>query len=353
MARPTQTVYFISALETGGAQTGMFRLLEELSPQEFELTVISLTVNEDHLIDRFPEHVSFINLDVGAKYRFDKLYPLFDLFEGADVLVCSLYHATILGRILGSVQEVPVIVNWHHNERFKNYWRRAIYSMTNRFSDAILADSFSVSEELDGIYGEKVPISTVPIAGVDMERFRPRHQVNGSSMSIGTLGTLTQQKNHDQVLAVAKRIPDAMFHIAGTGPRRSELERLIACERLSNVEIHGYVEDVPAFLNSLDIYFQPSLYEGLCITVVEAMACGLPVVGSDVGGIEETVVHDETGYLASPEDTEAFVAYIRQLLEEDNKRSSFGRAARNRVENDYSREVLAERFKAALLEAAL
>jgi glycosyltransferase involved in cell wall biosynthesis len=136
------------------------------------------------------------------------------------------------------------------------------------------------------------------------------------------------------------------FHVIGDGPLRDELCALASDHAPNSVTFHGErpPDKIPSFLNKLDVYFQPSRREGLCITVIEAMACGLPVVGSNAGGISESVVHGETGLLASADDIDKHCEHLRTLGEDDALRQQYGRASRLRVEECYSAEALREKF---------
>lgn len=349
MADRTGMVYLLSSMETGGAQMGMVRLLQELNLNDFAVTVVALRTPNPDLIERLPDHVTFVDLNIREKWRIDRCRPLIGLLADTDVLVCSLFHATILGRVLGSLRGVSTVVNWQHNERIGTGLRGLLFEVTNPLADAVLADSEAVAETVSTLHGAP-PVHLVPLAGIDMDRFCPSSPTTTDRVAVGTLGTLTYQKQHDQVLAVANRCgdKDIEFHIAGGGPRRDELERRAKQMDLSHVRFHGHVDDAAEFLRMLDIYFQPSRFEGLCITVIEAMACGLPVVASEVGGIAESVVHEGTGYLAEPSDTHAFTNYIRTLADDRHQRHVFGNEGRVRVADRYSRQALVESFERAI-----
>lgn len=346
-----QITYLISSLETGGAQTGLVRLLNVLSPDKYDVKVIAFTDGDKSLVEELPSHVETNVLGITRKYEVYKLIPtLFDIHK-SDILVCSLYHATIVGRILGTLGDTPV-VNWQHNEQFKNEVRKGIYHLTNPLASEILADSTAVREMLLSEFSiSPNDVHVVPIAGVDMETYRPKESHSESEkVTVGTLGTLTRQKNHEAVLEMAKEFEGSgvEFAIAGDGPRREELELTVSKQNIGNIRFEGYVQKPWRFLQSLDVYFQPSLYEGLCITVIEAMACELPVVGSDVGEISRTVEHGKTGFIAPPEDRDAFEDYLQRLVSNPDRRTEMGEAARNRVEERYSADSLRQKFCAVI-----
>jgi glycosyltransferase involved in cell wall biosynthesis len=142
---------------------------------------------------------------------------------------------------------------------------------------------------------------------------------------------------------------DVTFHVAGNGPKQKRLTE----EAPANVEFHGKVtqSEMPSFYANADVYFQPSRWEGLCMTVVEAMACGRPVVGSAVGGITESVVDGETGFLCPPRDVECFVEQIERLADAPNRREAMGTAGRQRVLEQYSATALGDGFRRAIDQA--
>jgi len=349
--RAPRLTYLVSSLEMGGAQRGMTRLLPGLI-DEFDVTVVALRGEDGAVLPELPTGLSIVDLDICRVWHLGRLERLRRLLAETDVLVCSLYHATVVGGVLGWVESVPTVVTWQHNERFQNPLRRELIGLVSRASDRVVADSETVATMLDRTFDfPEGTVATVPIAGIDTRRFTPadgRTDPEDGETVAGILGRLVEQKNHDAVLAAAAALRDEpiRFEVAGDGPRAEELHRLARRERLDNAEFHGFVDDAPAFLRGLDIYVQPSHHEGLCITAVEAMACGLPVVGTAVGGLTETVVDGETGWLVEPGDVDAFTDRIRELHRDPERRRRMGTRARERVLERYSQDVLQERFRA-------
>jgi len=353
--RKPRLTYLITGLQFGGANIGMVRLLSELSPEEFDVTVVSVTTTSDDVVPMLPDHITLHKLDAESKFALHELLPLVRILRETDILVCSLFHATAVGTTLGRVLNVPTMIAWHHNTNHpnRNGLRNRIYRYAYRANDRILADSVAVERLLiDDFDIDQSKISIVPIAGVDTERFRPgtSQSTNSGVTDVVTVGRLTEQKGYRDLLTCAERLGSAYhFHIVGTGPERATLER----EAPSNVSIEGKIasDQLPDFLGRADIYFQPSKWEGLCMTVIEAMACGLPVVASAVGGITESTVRGETGFLCEPEDVDCFCTRIRQLGNDSDLRREMGQNGRERVIERYSADVLADAFRDAVAAA--
>jgi glycosyltransferase involved in cell wall biosynthesis len=173
--------------------------------------------------------------------------------------------------------------------------------------------------------------------GVDTEYFTPRSAAAGvpDSLDILFVGRLHIQKNVEFLL---RQLSEAAFgkfqlHIVGDGPEKEHLVNVAAaCEIGSNVIWHGWRSraELRGIYQSCDCLVNPSSYEGMPNAVLEAMACGLPVVATRVAGNEELVVHGETGFLFDPGDTEQF-QFAMQQLRESALRRRMGEAARTRA----------------------
>ena len=177
--------------------------------------------------------------------------------------------------------------------------------------------------------------SHVVTLGIDVERFasgRAALPKQEGRPLVGNVARLAAQKDHRTLLGAAALMPEADFAIAGEGELRDELERAAG----PNVRLLGRRSDVPDVLASLDVFAFPSLYEGLCLAVIEAQAAGVPVVATAVGGIKETVVDGETGLLVPARDPEALAAAIRWVLEHPTEAGRLADEARRRAVERYS-----------------
>jgi hypothetical protein len=134
------------------------------------------------------------------------------------------------------------------------------------------------------------------------------------------------------------RWPDVEFQIVGDGPCR---DQLMAQARdagvLSHIEFIGHRDDVPAILAGADLFVLPSESEASPTAIFDAMAAGLPVVASRVGGIPELVADGVTGLLVPPADPDALAAAVLDLLDQPGRAMAFGKAAWERIEQQYAR----------------
>lgn len=192
------------------------------------------------------------------------------------------------------------------------------------------------TSEADRARDGRRPSHVVPL-GIDVARFgsgRPVLEKREGRPLVGNVARLAPQKDHRTLVAAAALLPDVDFAIAGEGELRSELERSAG----ESVRFLGARADIPDVLASLDVFAFPSLFEGLCLAVIEAQAAGVPVVATAVGGIKETVVEGETGLLVPLRDPEALASAIRRLLERPDEAARLAAEARRRALERYSEE---------------
>jgi glycosyltransferase involved in cell wall biosynthesis len=156
-----------------------------------------------------------------------------------------------------------------------------------------------------------------------------------------TPARLHPQKGHVHLLEAARLVPDALFVIAGAGPEREHLEAHAGRLGLvSRVRFLGHRQDIPELLAMCDLFVLPSLYEGLPLTVLEAMAAEKPVVATAIGGTDEAVVHGVTGLLVPPGNSKELAAAIQVLLSDKALARRFAEAGRARVVQQFSSETM-------------
>lgn len=139
-----------------------------------------------------------------------------------------------------------------------------------------------------------------------------------------SVGELNKNKNHEIIIrAIAKlKNPDIHYVICGKGPLESHLNKLAAELGVrENVHLLGFRRDIPEMCKASDVFAFPSLREGLGMAALEAMACGLPIITSDVHGIVDYSIDGKTGYICKPKDVDCFSKHIQSLFNDENKRS--------------------------------
>ena len=203
---------------------------------------------------------------------------------------------------------------------------------------------------------ERLPAGKVFVIpnGVDTDHFAP---VSGATMvrrdlAIGAtdpvvtiVAALRPEKNHELFLEMASQViherPAARFLIVGDGPRRAFLEQFAHDLGIdANVHFLGSRSDVPRLLSASDVFALTSHNEANPVSILEAMSVGRPVVATDVGSIHEAIDEGRTGHLVPPGDAKQFAARVLDLLRDPRRAYVMGAAAREKVTNRWSLEVM-------------
>ena len=195
--------------------------------------------------------------------------------------------------------------------------------------------------------------------GIDLSVFRPLPQAEcrrklglEPGPLLGILATLRDWKGHDYLLdawpTLRRRFPEWRLLVIGDGPRRAHLEARVAAEGLEGtVRFVGNQDDVATWLSALDLFTLPSYGdEGVPQGIMQAMACGLAVVSTPVGAIEEAVQRDRTGLIVPPKDADALASALVRLMEDEGLRRRMGEAGRAYAVANFGIDAMLDRMEA-------
>src|ERR1017187_8747003 len=244
------------------------------------------------------------------------------------------HYGVLSARLAG----VPVVVHSFHRPGNLTRFGRAqmIFDASCRWSDRIVPCCEAVGAHLGHVTLVARRKLTVIPNGIPLERFRAiRPRRADGYFVIGSVGRPVSVKDHAPLLKAFARfrseVPHSRLEILGEGPLPSALEQAARDLGIDkNVFFHGASLDVPGFLSLLDTFVLCSLSEGLPLTLVEAMAAGLPVVGTNVGAVPELVHAADCGWLSSPGDPGQLAAALLQSLRCE-KRVQWGLRGRDYV----------------------
>jgi len=276
--------------------------------------------------------------------------------------------------------ESPHVLHFHTSRAHamslwlgRRTWRRAVVTrrmdyplrrgvrtelLYNRSVAAVVAISEDVRRRLlaAGVRPERISVihSAVeppanPSGSAERSAARARLGLTDQA-TIGIVAALERRKGHDVLLRALVRLREAVPRlrclVCGDGSERASLERFAQELGIRGlVRFLGEQRQVANVLAALDVFVQPSRYEGLGVAVLEAMAAGLPVVAARVGGIPETVREGETGLLVAKEDPEALAAAITELLQDPARAARMGAEGRRRVLAEFSMEAMTDRYE--------
>ncbi|MEI8011298.1 MAG: glycosyltransferase family 4 protein [Candidatus Omnitrophota bacterium] len=274
--------------------------------------------------------------------------------ETVDILHAHTRVTQMVAAISGVTTHCPYVSTCHGF--FKLRLSRFLFPLWGK---TVVAISRAVVDHL--VLAFKVPPERVVLVpnGIDAERFKPRSPaerlmirerfgLNPGAPIVGTIGRLSDVKGQEYLIKamdlLRRRIPGVKCFIVGEGPMEESLKSLVQSVGLElNViflPIMGFPEEVlPVF----DVFAMPSLQEGLGLSVMEASACGIPVVASRVGGLVEAVNSGETGLLVPARDPDALAAALERLLLDKALAERLGSAGRRRIIADFSIAVMVDK----------
>jgi sugar transferase (PEP-CTERM/EpsH1 system associated) len=260
---------------------------------------------------------------------------------------------------------VPAAIHSEHGRDLQDLgqspWRRrSLRRLCYRWADRV----FTVSQALKDYYVSDLGIPATRLEvipnGVDAQRFRPdaaaRKEMRGRlgiadrTVVVGTLGRLDPIKDHPTLFRAAEKCIaeglDIRVLVVGDGSARPVLERELNAipTLLGRTAFTGEVINVADWLNAFDIYVLPSLAEGMSNTLLEAMAAGVPVVATRVGGNCEVIENGRSGLLFETQDVEALVIHLKGLVENGEWRQRLGIGGRERVEQYFSIQFMLNRY---------
>jgi glycosyltransferase involved in cell wall biosynthesis len=188
------------------------------------------------------------------------------------------------------------------------------------------------------------------------EEARRAFGIDPTARVVVMVAGLRRWKDHAMLLRAApkviEQVPDALFVLAGDGPERAGLEEAARGLRIADrVRFLGVIGNVPQLLAAADLCVLTSRHEAFPLSLLEAMACGLPVVATATGSVADLVDDGVTGWLVGTGDASAFAAAVVRLLDDPTTARAFGRAGRSRVEEEFTMTRMVSRTEAVFVDA--
>jgi glycosyltransferase involved in cell wall biosynthesis len=365
-SRRIKVLQLISQLPVGGAEDLVAAIVRGLNPQLFQVQAATIgplgQVGEELRKDGFEvvsldldlKRTPFCRLVLEVRGLLTRIAP--------DILHTHLYHPNLYGRLAALGLPLKGVVASVHNSYNRVKLHRALWNFLLSFtSHRILVSSLQVWQDvrrLDRVperkleilpYGVKLESLEIPIS-----RQEAKNTLGLSGFVVGTVGRLEEQKGHRYLLAalpeLSRRLPDLAVLLVGEGREAAALRsqaRELGVGHL--VHFLGTRRDLGLVLRAMDVFVQPSLWEGLPLALLLAMGAGLPVVGTRVSGISEVIFEGVNGLLVPPKDSAALARAILELHSRPDKREQWGRAAKETVTRHYSQEAMLRRLEGLYL----
>ena len=346
-AKKLSILHIVISLETGGLERFVIDLIAE-NKNMFNQYVVCLERSGELAVSCMAE---IVLLDMPPGIHLDVAWKIADIVRKKQVDLIHTHNekAQFYGGMAGLLARVPVL----HTKHGKNEtdWRT---KLRNNVSARLCQKVVAVSRDaaLECVQEEKIPAAKVLtiLNGVDTDRFSPGYNqveskkrlgIGNDTLVIGIVARLAQVKDHATLLNSCQILRESGYQfrllVVGDGQLRGQLEALSHSLEISKQVIFtGMRQDIPDLMRAMDIFVLSSISEGISLTLLEAMACCLPIVATAVGGNPEVVVDGKTGFLVEPRSPDLLSEKLALLISNVHLRTAMGQAGNARVMEHFS-----------------
>ena len=349
---PLNVSFIITSLPVGGAETLLVNLVRQLDKSLVQPQVLCLK-EAGELGDVIAREVPLKSHLLSGKFDLRILPRLISAFRCQQtdaVITVGAGDKMFWGRLAAKFAQVPVICSALHSTGWPDGVSRLNRMLTN-ITDGFIACARNHAQHM--VESEGFPKSKVFMIpnGVDTQRFQPnvaqrrwlRSELNLPEQAklVGIVAALREEKNHAQLVLAARDVlrahPNTHFLLVGDGPMRSSIENMIGENGLTaHFHLLGSRSDTNLILPALDAFVLTSKNEANPVSILEALACGIPVAAPSVGSIHETVLHEKSGLLTTPLDPFSTADALIRLLGNAVWSRQLGQNGRSEVEQSWS-----------------
>ena len=363
-------VHVVYSFSVGGLENVIVQLINQLPADRFEHVVLSLTTIGDFKNRIAQQGVRFIELHKPPGHAvalYPKIYQLLRVIKPDVVHSCNLAALEIVP--LCWLARVPLRIHAEHGwDTHDPQGKSTRYQRLRRAYKPFVSHYVAVSKDLDDYLERAIGVPqfrrSLITNGVDTQAFSPAQGapsavpgcpfVLGENWLLGTVGRLQSVKNQPLLVRAFVRLlqdhPEAAIRmrlvVVGEGPLRAEIETLLADANVSHLAwLAGARDDVADVLRMLNCFVLPSQAEGTSCTLQEAMACGLPVVATAVGGTPDLLKHGESGFLVDSDDEAAMANAIWALYTDKAKTLRLAQNARDWALQNFGLDAMVHSYE--------
>lgn len=348
----------IDEAKMGGGQQHLLWLAQRIDKSKFEIEVAC--ERDGYLVEELRKNnIKVHPLDISNKLSIKSLISTQRLIKkvSPDIIHSHGGTAGFYGRMASIINYRGLVIHTYHGIHYLNFNKNLlgrIYRLIDKFLLNFTDCTICVAQK-DFEIGLKAGIvkkenSIVIHNGVDIEKFSFSNKISdykiklkyeNDSIIIGSIGRLHHQKGYEYLIIASKdvveRFPNVKFVLVGDGELRTNLETLAKDLGVFNsFSFLGNQIEIPELLSQMDIFVLPSLWEGLPLVILEAMAARKPIVATDVNGIVEIIESGKDGFLVPPKNSGALSSALIQLLDDKELCNRLISNAYKKVERDFN-----------------
>jgi len=381
-AKP-RVLLFLNRLVIGGPAIDVISMAGFLQ-NDFEILIIygekeSHEVEASYLLSKYPnlqlKKIPTLRRSINPFLNISVFFSVVKIIKSFKPAVVHTHGAVpgVVGRLAAYFCRIPVIIHTYHGHFFHSYFNKAfstaiilIEKTLSRISDVIIATSSRQLNDLVDKY-KIAPLNKVTVIelGIDdaflsiadqqvNSSFVSNYDIKEDTIRVGIIARIVKVKNFPLFVEVVAKVlkkteRKVVFFVIGDGYLKADIQKLFSDKGISwssneslkegaSVIFTSWVSNIGEALSVLDIVVLTSNNEGTGLSLAESQYVGKPVVATNVGGVPDTVVDGETGFLVSPTDADTFAEKLLLLIEDDKLRKEMGTAARVFARNKFSKQ---------------
>lgn len=360
----TKVTHVTFDMRIGGAEQVIYNLIENTDKSKYDVSILCLDQPLGTFGVRLREkgyRITCFNRKAGFDIGLIRQIRTHTVKNGIHILHCHQYTPYVYGLFGAVLNPVRIIFTEHgrfypDRKKIKRVLVNPILSVLTDYITAISSATRDALIDYEKFRGKRIRViyngidDTKFVGRVDGRRVKQSLGIPEKAHIIGTVARLDPIKNQKMMIRALKevreRFGEVFLIIVGDGPERKRLEAM-TCELglASHVIFTGFREDMHDYYNIMEIFLLTSFSEGTAMTLLEAMASGLPCVATDVGGNGEIVKDKVTGFIISSDDHDALAERICQLLGNANLMARMGRAGRERYKERFTVEEMVRAYE--------
>jgi glycosyltransferase involved in cell wall biosynthesis len=343
----------VGTLQIGGAENQVVQLANGLLSRGVDSQLVCLTAADTPNSRAVASAVKRYVVALRKRGQLSCIARLTSLFRNVrpDVVQSHMFHTNLYTVIAARMAGVPVVITTEHG---KNLWKKHIHHLLEHLVISPLADMrVAVSQDImririasGDVSGAKITVIPPCVVVPD----KPVMPGNNKTLKILAIGRLVDAKDYPTLLQAFERLLSmempARLTFIGDGPEKEALEKLASALNIQQaVCFAGFRDDVQEWLEQADVVVFSSVREGTPVAMLEAMAAGVPVVATRVGGIPDVIDHGISGMLIPSRDSAALAERLRCLAEDSGLRRRLGDGGRLKILESYARDTICCRYE--------